>query len=327
MSGYYARHSRSRKGPHPFARIIWGSTFPFSKDILDHWPPIAYLTMRMLVATLLLAALFRRQLSAARGAEWRAGATLGALMGVGLAGQTIGQVYTTAAKSAFVTGLTTPLVPFVAYLLFRARPNLENLLGVALASAGGMLILAPQGEAGANAGDVITLFCTLVFAAHITLMSVYARRHDVRQLTVIQIAAVAALLCVFWLVLHAGAGLRGTTEGLPVAFAREFQPLVWEAGVAWRFAYMILVATVLNFLMWTWAQGRMSATHAAIIFSLEPVFATLFAVWMRGAGEWTGGRANLGALLILAGIIVSELRLGQRREAGGAEGGRETAGG
>ena len=307
--------------------IIWGSTFPLSKDILDHWPPVSYLTVRMLAAALLLAALFRRQLSAARRAEWRAGATLGALMGLGLAGQTIGQVYTTAAKSAFVTGLTTPLVPFVAYLLFRARPNLENLLGVALASAGGVLILAPQGEAGANAGDIITLFCTVVFAAHITLMSAYARRHDVRQLTVVQIATVAALLCAFWLVLHAGAAWRGTTEGLPVAFAHDFRPLVWEAGLAWRFAYMVLVATVLNFLMWTWAQGRMSATHAAIIFSLEPVFATAFAVWLRGAGEWTGGRANVGALLILAGIIVSEVRLGKKGEAGGAEDERGTTGG
>ncbi|HEX7174962.1 MAG TPA: EamA family transporter, partial [Pyrinomonadaceae bacterium] len=65
--------------------------------------------------------------------------------------------------------------------------------------------------------------------------------------------------------------------------------------------------------------GRMSATHAAIIFSLEPVFATIFAVWMRGAGEWTGGRANLGAALILAGIIVSELRWGERRAAGRTE--------
>lgn len=293
--------------------IIWGSTFPFSKDILDRWPPLGYLALRMAAATLLLAALFRRQLVRARGAEWRAGATLGALLGLGLTGQTLGQVYTTASKSAFVTGLTTPLVPFAAYLLFRARPNLENLLGVTLASAGGLLVLAPRGEAGVNVGDVITLFCTTVFAAHITLMSAYARRHDVRQLTAIQIGVVAALLVLCWAALHALAAWRGA-EGLPLALAQEFRPMRWEAGVAWRFAYMVLVATVLNFLMWTWAQGRMSATHAAIIFSLEPLFATLFAVGMRGRGEWAGGWAYLGALLITAGILVSELRLGRRAE-------------
>src|ERR1044071_6243734 len=174
--------------------IIWGSTFTFSKDILERWPPFGYLVLRMAVATLLLGVIFRRQLARARGAEWRAGATLGVLLGLGLSGQTAGLFYTTASKSAFVTGLTTPLVPFAAYLLFRARPNLENLLGVVLVSLGGMLILAPQGESGVNAGDIITLFCTIVFAAHITLMSAYARRHDVRQLTAIQIAVVGALL-------------------------------------------------------------------------------------------------------------------------------------
>jgi drug/metabolite transporter (DMT)-like permease len=77
--------------------------------------------------------------------------------------------------------------------------------------------------------------------------------------------------------------------------------------------------------MWTWAQGRMSATHAAIIFSLEPVFATAFAVLLRGSGEWMGGYGNLGALLILAGIVVSEIRWGARR--GGREPGEELAGG
>lgn len=306
--------------------IIWGSTFPLSKDILEHWPPVAYLVMRMGVSAVLMALLFRRQLARAGRAEWRAGATLGLLLSVGMTGLIVGQVYTTAARSAFIAGLTTPLVPFVAYLLTRARPGLENLLGVVLASAGGMLILAPQGEGGAgaaNAGDFLTLGCTVFFAAHLTLMSVYARRHDVRALTVIQTVTISAVLIVYWLALLAGGALGGT-EGLPLAVAREFQPLAWTGGVLWRVAYMVVVATVLNFLLWTWAQGRMSATHAAIIFSLEPVFATLFAVWMRGAQEWTGGRANFGAALILAGIIVSELHWGGRRaarEAGEVRGG------
>jgi drug/metabolite transporter (DMT)-like permease len=312
--------------------VIWGSTFAFSKDILDHWPPLLYVMLRMAAAGALLFALFARPVARASRREWAAGATLGLMLGAGLAGQTVGQVYTTAAKSAFVTGLTTPLVPFVAFLLFRARPSRENFLGVVLASAGGLLILAPRGgefaataadgAAAVNAGDIITLFCTVLFAAHITLMSLYARRYDVRRLTVVQIVTAAALLGVAWgaLRLYAGWAEVGAAE-LPRAFAREFAPLALNAAVLWRFAYMVVVATVLNFLLWTWAQGRMSATHAAIIFSLEPVFATLFAVALRGAGEWPGGwAANTGAALIIAGVVVSELRWGRRaKEAGGAD--------
>jgi len=219
----------------------------------------------------------------------------------------VGQVYTTPAKSAFVTGLTTPLVPFVAYLLLRARPSTENLIGIILASIGGMLILAPQGETSVNVGDLITLGCTTLFAMHITLMSVYARRYDTRQLTVLQIVAAAVLLIVIWVGLRV-CGEIFDASALPPVIARESAAsLVWSGRVIWQLVYLALVATVVTFWLWTWGQARVSATHAAIIFSLEPVFATLFAVAVRGTGEWMGGRAGGGAALVLAGVIVSQL--------------------
>jgi drug/metabolite transporter (DMT)-like permease len=243
--------------------------------------------------------------------EWRAGATLGLLMSLGFAGQTIGQVYTTPSKSAFITGLTTPLVPFVALGLLRVRPTLENMIGVALASIGGVLILIPW-NASVNGGDVLTLFCTLLFAAHITLLSSYARRFDVRSLTVLQITSAATVFVFVWLGFK-GCAVFLADHPLPQIVAREAVPLIWTGRVLWQIGFLALVATVATFLLWTWGQSRVSATHAAIIFSLEPVFATAFAVAVRGGKEWMGGRAAVGAGLIFAGIIVSELRLGESR--------------
>ncbi|HEU4597408.1 MAG TPA: DMT family transporter [Pyrinomonadaceae bacterium] len=289
--------------------LIWGSTFVIASDILGHWPPLAYLAVRMGLAALVFVALFARRVASADRATWRAGATLGLLMGVGFIGQTVGLLYTTPSKSAFITGLTTPLVPFVAYALLRARPGRENLIGVVLASVGGVLILAPAGAEGVNTGDLITLCMTVLFAAHITLMSIYARRHDVRQLSVLQIVFIAALTVSVWVAVWAYGTAFGSAQ-LPAALARELGPLAWDARLAAQLIYLSLVATVATFLLWTWGQARMPATHAAIIFSLEPVFATLFAVAARGPAQWMGGRANVGALLILAGVIVSELRWG-----------------
>lgn len=298
--------------------VIWGSTFVVAQDVLAHWPPLAYLAVRLALATLIFAALFPRQLLNATRADIRAGAMLGLLIGGGLLGQTVGLLYTTAAKSAFITGLTTPLVPFVVYALFRARPGAENLAGVVLASAGGFLVLAPADEAGVNTGDMITLGCTLLFATHITLMGHYARRTDARRLSILQIGVAALLLTGAWLALWSWNWFSG--GGLPFALARELAPLVWNASVLWQLAYLAVVATVLTFLMWTWGQARMSATHAAIIFSLEPVFATLFAVLSRGSGEWPSPRSGLGALLIVAGVIVSELRWSTNRQRRGGKG-------
>jgi drug/metabolite transporter (DMT)-like permease len=288
--------------------LIWGSTFAVSRDILDYWPPLSYLALRMPLAAVLFAALFPRQLFGAGRDAWRAGAALGLLIGLGFIGQTVGLLYTTPAKSAFITGLTTPLVPVVAYALWRARPSRENFAGIVLASVGGALILAPAGASAAlNTGDLITLGTTLLFAAHITLMGLYARRFDVRQLSALQITVAAALVLASWGALRAWGALAG---GLPGGLAREAEPLAWNTATATQLAYMALVATVVTFLLWTWGQARMPATHAAVIFSLEPVFATLFAVLLRGSAEWSGGRSTVGAFLVVAGVIVSELRWG-----------------
>ena len=304
--------------------LIWGSTFVMARDVLDHWPPVAYITFRFVLAALAFLALFPKRVAEASRAEWGAGALLGLLVGAGFAVQAVGQVYTSPSKSAFITGLTTPLVPFVAFLLLRSRPSRENFVGVVLASVGGALVLAPQGDVGVNRGDVITLGCTLLFAAHIVFMSVYARRHDVRRLAVIQIVAAAALMTLVWLALRAY-GLLTDPGSLPPWASRELVALSWNARVVWQLLYLAFVATLATFLLWTWGQSRVSATHAAIIFSLEPVFATLFAVLVRGSGEWMGGRANVGALLILAGVIISELRWGEDKSArdAGVEDARE----
>jgi drug/metabolite transporter (DMT)-like permease len=305
--------------------LIWGSTFAIARGVLDHWPPLTYLAVRMPLAALVFAALFPRAVLRAPRAAWRAGGTLGALMGLGFIGQTIGLLYTTPAKSAFITGITTPLVPVVAYAVWRSRPSRENLAGIVLATVGGALILAPAGASGVNLGDLVTLSTTLLFAAHITLMSIYTRRFDVGQLSALQVTTAAALVVAAWLLLRAFAAFAGAGS-LPPGLAREAAPLVWGAAVAWQLVYLALVATVATFLLWTWGQARMSATHAAVIFSLEPVFATAFAVLLRGSAEWTGARATFGALLVLAGVIVSELRWGgEGRRAAAGEGGEGLA--
>jgi drug/metabolite transporter (DMT)-like permease len=298
--------------------IIWGTTFVVARDVLDSWPPVSYLAVRMMLAALILAALFpRRLLRADRGAV-RAGTALGLLIGSGVLGLTVALLYTSPARSAFIASLTTPLVPFAAYAIFRERPGRENLAGVVLATIGGSLVLAPSGQWEANKGDLLALCCTLLFATHVTLLGHYARRHDPRLLSVLQIIAAACVLGSAWVVLWMW-GMIGGVESLPSGLARELTLPDWSARSVWQIVYLAVVATVATFLLWTWGQAHMPATHAAIIFSLEPVFATLFAVLARGPAEWPGGRANWGALLIITGVIVSEIKWGRRNESSGEE--------
>jgi drug/metabolite transporter (DMT)-like permease len=129
-----------------------------------------------------------------------------------------------------------------------------------------------------------------------------------------------------WGAVRLWAALAGAGS-LPAWAARETASLPWGAGVLGQILYLSVMATIVTFLLWTWGQARMSASHAAVIFALEPVFATLFAVWLRGTAEWTGARATVGAVLVVVAVVVSELRWSGRAvndegltggEAGGA---------
>lgn len=293
--------------------LIWGSTFIITKDVVTQWSPLAYLTVRFIIAAVALILIFPSALRGFGRDEWRAGAVLGSLIGGGMLLQTAGQIYTTATKSAFITSLATPLVPVVAYALLRSRPSASNLAGIAVAFTGGMLMLLSHSfdssaaeTGGINLGDALTVGCTIFFATHITLMETYSRRFDVSRLTVLQIAAAAVLLTVAWACVNLAAQVW-TADQLPAFVARETGALVWSGKIIWQFLYLALVGTVAAFLLWTWGQRRVSAVRAAIIFMLEPVFAMLFAVAVRGSAELLDGWAAAGAWLIVAGVLVSEV--------------------
>ncbi|MGH9369618.1 MAG: EamA family transporter, partial [Thermoanaerobaculia bacterium] len=88
-------------------------------------------------------------------------------------------------------------------------------------------------------------------------------------------------------------------------------PIEWPGKFLWSVLYLATLCTLLAFLGWTWAQGRMSAIHGAIILALEPVVASLLAAWLLH--ERLGARGIAGAMLVLVGIVVSELRIVNRK--------------
>ena len=98
-------------------------------------------------------------------------------------------------------------------------------------------------------------------------------------------------------------------SALPDA-ALEARPIPWAGSFPGSVAYLGSLCTLAGFLGWTWSQGRMSAIHGAIILALEPVWASLLATWLLR--ERLGARGIVGAILVLVGIVVSELRLSKR---------------
>ena len=265
------------------ATFIWGATFVVVKEALTDATPIPFLAVRFTLASLLLLVVM------GRGQVDRhailPGVILGLFLFAGFMFQTWGLLSTTPSKSAFITGFAVILVPIIVWLR-GSRLRMPTVVGSLLGLIGLYCLILPSNLAAINRGDVFTLLGAVAFAFHIVLVGSYTRRFSFRQLVPTQILVVGLL----------------STLSLP------FDPnlhLTWTARLIFALVVTAVLATCFAITAQNWAQQYTPASHAAIIFTLEPLFAALTS-WVVLA-ERLGGRFLVGAGLILAGMIVSEL--------------------
>jgi drug/metabolite transporter (DMT)-like permease len=280
--------------------IVWGGSFVIVKDVLRTSPPLAFLAVRFLLAAVLMLPFLLRRGGRRRAGFWRDTLVLGGLLFVGMATQVVGQVETSASKAAFITGLSTPLTPLAGYLRTRRAPSLENVIGVVLASAGFLLLTWPSGGTF-NRGDIMVSLCAAAFAAYLVELSLRGGRQEPMALVAGQLWVVALSAGALSLLFR-----RMPAAEVGIAFA-EARPLETSGMFLFGVLFLGTVGTVGTFSGQTWAQRHMSATHAAILFTFEPVAAALLAAWLLG--ERLGARATAGAVLVLAGVVASELRM------------------
>lgn len=279
--------------------VIWGTTFVVVKDVLAQMSPFAFLALRFSLAAAALILIYRK---AALRAAVGPGLLAGGLLFTAYVFQTLGLEQTTPSKSAFLTGLSIPMVPLASSLVYKTKPRLIEVLGILIATAGMILMTlasSPQPfQWTIGKGDLLSFFCAVVFALHIVVIGHYSRLVGFESLAVVQIGVAAlAALAVFRL-----AG--------PVSL--HLTPATVAAVLVTG-----LLATALAFTTQAWAQKYTSATRAALIFSLEPVIAWLMS-WAL-TGETMANRGKVGAGAILAGILLVEsTRSGRRPETNAA---------
>ncbi len=280
-----------------FVTLTWGATFVVVKEALADASPLTFVLLRFTLAFAILAVAFRRRLRRSSRGLLRAeliiaGLIIGGLLYAGFAFQTAGLKLTTPTKSAFLTAMSVVLVPLLQVAIFRERLRGAVLGGVAAAVVGLYFLTMPPGAIRLETGDLLTLACALAFAGHIVALGRYAPRFDVATLAVLQVGA-AMLFAALAMPLFDATGVERI---FAVPTPRLAVALLVTAGLATAAAFSIQ----------TWAQRITSPTHAAILFTLEPVFAALTSLLVLN--ERLGGRELLGAGLILAGVLVAELR-------------------
>lgn len=265
--------------------IGWGSSFILTKNSLDSLATYNFLAVRFIIAFAISSLIFYKNIIRIDKNTLKYGFLIGFILFSGYAFQTVGLNYTTASKSAFITGFSVVLVPIISALFLKKVPEKTAITGAAMALVGlGFLTL--NGSLGLNIGDFYTFFSTFAFAMHIITVGKYTVDVDSITLAIIQIGVVGFL-------------------SLIMSFAIE-TPIIPTGSTVWINLFILsLICTSGAFIVQNIAQKYTSPTHTALIYTGEPVFAAIFAYFV--SNEVLSSRGILGAILILMGMLVAEV--------------------
>jgi drug/metabolite transporter (DMT)-like permease len=267
---------------------IWGYTFLAVQDAVASMPVMDFLAWRFLVASTVMIVLRPTCLRNVTRLELLRGVGLGTILGLGYIAQTYGLRYTSAAISGFITGMFVVLTPVMSWILLRRKTNRNTWLVVALATVG-LALLSLKGWS-VGIGELLTLGCAVFFAIHIVFLGEWSSQYKPYPFSLLQIGTVAVISLI---------------AATPAGIAVPPSPGVWGViGITG------VLATAVAFFVQTWAQSLVSATRAAVVMTMEPVFAGLFAV-VIGGNQLTL-RTIGGAACILAAMLIINLKSGRR---------------
>jgi drug/metabolite transporter (DMT)-like permease len=266
---------------------VWGYTFLVVQDATARMPVMDFLAWRFVVASVVMIVLRPTCLRSVTRLELLRGIGLGTVLGLGYIAQTYGLRYTSAAISGFITGMFVVLTPVMSWILLRRKTSRNTWTVVALATVGLALLSLDGWSVGI--GELLTLGCAVFFAIHIVGLGEWSSQYQPYTFALLQIGTVAVI------------SLIAATPG---GIAVPPDPEVWEAvGITG------VLATAVAFLVQTWAQSLVSATRAAVVMTMEPVFAGLFAVVIGGTQLTL--RTLVGAACILAAMLIINLKSGR----------------
>ena len=264
--------------------FIWGGTFLIVQHAVTVSGPLAFVAARFAVAASIGALVCRGQLRHLSKAELFTGMLIGVSIFGGYALQTYGLMHISSSKSAFITAFYVPIVPLVQWLVFKQRPRPAVWVAVVLAFVGLLLLTGTDGL-GLGKGELITAIGAIAIALEIILISRVSPQLNILRVTILQLAT-ASLIALL---------LMPVMGEAPPALSKTFILSVLALGCA-----SALIQYVMN-----WAQKRISATKATLIYAGEPVWAGVIG---RIAGERLPALAIVGAILIIGAGILSEWR-------------------
>lgn len=266
--------------------IIWGGGFVASDIALNEFSPFEIMSLRFLIASVLMGAFTLKNLKSIRKEEFMYGSLLGVTLFAGFALQTIGLKYTTPSNNAFLTATNVVMVPLISYIIGKKRLKKADIIGSFTALIG-VGVLSLQSDFSIGIGDLFTLFCALGFAFQIYLTGIFGKKIRPSILNFLQ------MFTAFYLSL------------IGFLFSPKLNLSLSKQGIS-AIIYLGVVSTALCYFLQTAAQKYVDETKSAIILSMEAVFGTFFSIIILG--ERLSLKMIIGGLMILSAVLISELQ-------------------
>lgn len=270
--------------------VIWGVTFSFTKIGLIYSTPILYLTLRFAIAVIFVYLVWFYKINRISKRTFLFGTVLGIFYAGGFLFQTIGLQYTTVTKSAFITGLSVVLTPFVYKMIEARKITLWQKIGIFTATIGLIKFTNPSFEY-LNLGDLLTFISTFFWTFYLVFMNKYTEGTSSFDYT-IQLVFVQFVIVLLF-------GILGS-----LIFEVKAWFLIFESNLIFSLLYNGIIASILLTTIHTSVQKYTTPVKAALIFSLEPVFAGIFAYLIFS--EILNTSELVGAIILSFGIILSE---------------------
>lgn len=269
-----------------FVTIGWGASFILTKNSLYELETYNFLAVRFLIAFIMSSCIFFKNMIKADKKTIKHGLVLGIILYAHYAFQTVGLNYTTASKSAFITGSNVIMVPIISAIMIKQFPQKKTLVSAILALIGLAMLTLNENITRINIGDIYTLVCAVVFAIYIIFVGKYTWECESIVLAIIQFGVVAFLSTITSIV----------TENPAIPSSND----VWI-----NIIILSVVCTSGAFIIQSVAQKFTTSNHTALIYSAEPVFAAVFGYFLYS--EVITVKTGIGAFLILLGMIISEV--------------------
>lgn len=266
--------------------IMWGGGFIATEFSLGSMTPLQVMTIRFLIATIILCSVFFNQLKQISKSTLKKGTLAGFFLFVGFVFQTVGLKYTTVSNNAFLSAIAVIFVPIIGIFLGR-KIDRYGIIGTILTVIGIAFLTINGSLTSINIGDVLTILGAMFYAIQILLVDMFAKEEDVTVFTIVQITMCFLFSLITMLI-------RGD-----LFFNITFNS---RGGVI----YLAVFSTAIGLFLQVLGQKSTTETRAAIIMSTESVFGTIFAIILLNQALTI--KVIIGCIIIFIAIIISEVK-------------------